>query len=298
MRFPIKPHDGFWPGQIRHLLGAHFRKDPRLLLRAGHLSDEDFSKAVSNFHLGGTFKTTRPGRHALSNEMIRKHGLPEDAVILDLGASDGITSLELMQTLNFRFKKYYVTDRFPTINSLCTGKRCFFFDPEGRCTLMADALFVYYPQLSPLTRFLFGRSISRAENIARKSPELLQSTMLTHPRLLQEKNNRPQQIVLQSHDILKSWQGEQPFLIKAANVLNPGYFSKKQIRQALQHILHALPEKGLFLLVENRIPQRTQSGKKIRQEAAALYQKENQTFQLLQKAGAPIELCPNRSGLG
>ncbi|HHJ50700.1 MAG TPA: hypothetical protein ENJ88_07365 [Phaeodactylibacter sp.] len=291
MKFPIKPNDAFWPGALRRLIGAHLRKDPRSLLQGHQLSGKAFSQAVSNLRLGGTFKTTRPGRHALSNELIRSQGLPEDAVILDLGASDGITSLELMQALNFSFKKYYVTDLFPEVHYLQRGQKVFFFEPRGRCTLIADRFFVYYPQFSRLARRLFRKELAEFEKLRQEGSLALKKVPLIHPALQKEQRQRPQQIHIQRHDLLQKWSEEQPFLIKAANVLNPGYFPPEKLQQALKLIFEALPEKGLFLLVENRIPRRRdESGRKVRREAAALYQKHNGNFQLLAKVGAETEL--------
>lgn len=289
MKFPIKPHDSFWPNWLRPLLGAHLRKDPRLLLQTEKLSEKDFSKAVSNFRLGGTFKTTRPGRHALSNELLRQQNLPPDTVILELGASDGITSLELMQSLDFRFKRYYVTDRFLTVTCLKKGKQCYFFNSQNECILIADTFFVYYPKLSPLTQKLYGKRIKEMENKIKKCPTLKTSTPLIHPRLKKEQDKRPDQIYIRSHDMLKPWTEEQPTLIKAANLLNPGYFSQKHIRLALKLIFDVLPENGLFLLVENRILKKDKNGKS-RQEAAALWQKQNQRFQLVEKVGPKLQL--------
>ncbi len=290
MKFPIKPNDAFWPGALRRLIGAHLRKDPRSLLQGHQLSDKAFSQAVSNLRLGGTFKTTRPGRHTLSNELIRTQKLPEDAVILDIGASDGITSLELMQAINFSFKKYYVTDLFPEVHYFQKEQTVFFFEPQGACTLIADRFFVYYPQLSRLARLLFRKELAELEKLRREHSLDLKKVPLIHPALQKEQRHRPQQIHIQRHDVLQKWDGEQPFLIKAANVLNPGYFPPEKLQQALKLILETLPEKGLFLLVENRIPRRDESGRKIRREAAALYQKQNGHFQLLAKAGAETEL--------
>ncbi len=290
MKFPIKPNDAFWPKGLRKWIGAHLRKDPRSLLQGHQLSDKAFSQAVSNLRLGGTFKTTRPGRHALSNELIRRQTLPKDAVILDLGASDGITSLELMQTLNFSFKKYFVTDLFPEVHYTSRGERVFFFEPEGACSLIADRFFVYYPQFSPLTRLLFRKELAAFEKLRKEGKLALQNLPLIHPALQKERQKRPRQIYIQRHDLLQKWQSEKPFLIKAANVLNPGYFPPEKLQRALRLILDTLPEKGLFLLVENRIPQRDSKGKKSRLEAAALYRKENGAFRLISKAGAETEL--------
>ena len=57
------------------------------------------------------FKSTGPKRHQLSNDIFLRHVKDiESAVIIDVGASDGSTSLDVIEMLDSNFSKYYVTD--------------------------------------------------------------------------------------------------------------------------------------------------------------------------------------------
>ena len=81
------------------------------------------------------------------------------------------------------------------------------------------------------------------------------------------------------HNIFDFWDGEQPNVVKVANVLNKIYFSDELIIKSLQNIFSVLSEGGLLLIAENR-----------KEEKAALYQKKGFKFELVSSTKARVEI--------
>src|SRR6185437_16017023 len=146
MRLPIKLNVAGWPRFCTRFSFAFH--DPRPLAgpQSSRLSPVNFSDAISTLQFGVTFKTTRPGRHQHSNRYISEVYRDSKPVVLDVGASDGSTSLDLIRALG-EFERYYVTD----LNLLT---RCgqdargivYFMDQKGKCALRASKRFLVYSE--------------------------------------------------------------------------------------------------------------------------------------------------------
>lgn len=275
MRLPIKLSDAFWPSWLHRFIGANLRKDPRILIRGNHQSQDPgaHSEAISCFKFGTTFKTTGFRRHRLSDELIAPY-FRKDLTVLDIGASDGITALNLMEKAAFNFRKYYVTDYNLEVSYLWSGRRCFFYSPEGDCILIGSPFFVSYPQESALVRRLYRRDLQKLQPQREKATTL----QLIHPRLA-ELARSGEQVHISRYNVFDPWPGEQPQLIKIANVLNFNYFNEETIRSAIVNLRNTLPEEGLLLVVENRP-----------EEQAALYRREEGTFKLLAQIGPGADI--------
>ncbi|MCB0619048.1 MAG: hypothetical protein KDC32_05180 [Saprospiraceae bacterium] len=274
MRLPVKLSDSFWPSWLYRFIGANLRKDPRILVSGKAGADPDArSKAISCFKFGTTFKTTGYRRHRLSDELVTPY-FREEMTVLDIGASDGITSLDLMEKVGFRFRRYFVSDYNLEVRYLWSGARCFFFSPEGACILIAGPLFVSYPGESGFVRRLHRRTLQRLQPQLAQAPSL----QLIHPRLA-DLARQDDRIRILRYNVFEPWKDEQPQLIKIANVLNFNYFSTAEIEGALKNLLQTLPDSGLLLIVENRPG-----------EQAALYRKNNGRFELLEKIGPGVDI--------
>ena len=134
MRLPLKLNKQFWPFFLTRFIPA--KQDPRILLsEQNHLDIKSFlrsfSDAISSFKFGTTFKTTSDKRHKRSDELLIRYFKETNTDLntlcfLDIGASDGITSYNLMEKLNFVFKSYYLTDYNLSVKYIQTGKYLFF----------------------------------------------------------------------------------------------------------------------------------------------------------------------------
>jgi len=89
MKLPIKLNKNFWPKAITTLLPSV--DDPRVLL-VGDIHGEKFTKAISVFKFGTTFKTTENLRYPTTIRELKSLEYAAPPIVLDIGASDGITS--------------------------------------------------------------------------------------------------------------------------------------------------------------------------------------------------------------
>ena len=244
MRKPIRMNRSFfskvWPGLQRGC------PDPRRLLDAG-ISDGEANEILIRMKIDGVFKTTWPDRFPQTTRQLAETGLPPSAVIVDVGASDGSTSLSVMRAL--RFGRYYVTDRHIVAYACTTGKGVFFCDENGAPFMFANRFFVVYNDTGEASRMqsrivgsLFaGFDMAKCRDV-RKVP-LVNRALL--PKLGDD-------IRLERYDIFQAWPHEKADLVIAANILNRDYFADSRLAEALRNLKAALKENGRLALIQNR----------------------------------------------
>ncbi len=246
MRLPIKLNKAGWPSPFADLFLAFH--DPRpLAYKPFAISAAQFSASVSSLQFGVTFKTTHPGRHAQSNRFLRETYRGSRPVILDVGASDGSTSLDLIQELGSNFAYYYVTDLNLSVRCGYDSKGVVYFvDQNGSCILPASE------------RLLVDSNIGRGKLPLRLIARTLlakcrnaggwRNLVLIQPALRRRAKCDPR-IIIQRYDIFAPWTGPPPDLVKVANLLNNDYFSDSQIKKALQVQCSILAPNGRLLLI-------------------------------------------------
>lgn len=246
MRLPIKLNKAGWPWLFADLsLAFH---DPRpLAYEPFALSAAQFSASVSSLQFGVTFKTTHPKRHAQSNRFLREAYRGSRPVILDVGASDGSTSFDLIQELDSNFMYYYVTDLNLSVRCGYDRKGVVYFaDQDGTCILRASERFLVYSNTS--RAMLPFRLIAKALLAKCRYVRRWRDLVLVQPDLLR-RAKYDRRITVRQYDMFAPWTGPPPDLIKVANLLNNQYFSDAQIRKALQMQCSNLAPDGLLLLI-------------------------------------------------
>lgn len=251
MRLPIKINEAFIPIFMRQMLKT--QKDPRVLLRDGITRSN--SHLLSVFKFGSTFKTTKANRHTLTDEYLKTRISSQDSVILDVGASDGTTSLELMNKVPFRL--FFVTDYNLHVYYKQAGSRVFFYDKMGRCILFANDMLVIYPEHFRFFRTIFPK---QSKVIGEEFNNL--ATFLLVNKELQDRAKQDDRIRIQSFNVFDEWVGEPLDLIKVANVLNRTYFSDNLIREAFRKMSIRLNENGFLVIIDNRAMERSTVWKK------------------------------------
>src|SRR4051794_23303356 len=98
MRLPIRPLSGRWPAPLQKALTRFFWRDPSVILDPA-VTPEDFRRAMSAIHVGDTIKITEGDRHPAADALLIDNIDLEGAVIVDIGASDGSTSVDLIRKL-------------------------------------------------------------------------------------------------------------------------------------------------------------------------------------------------------
>jgi hypothetical protein len=246
MKLPIKLNKAGWPSPFSDLFLAF--NDPRpLAYEPLSISADQFSAGVSSLQFGVIFKTTHPGRHAQSNRFLLETYRGSRPIILDVGASDGSTSLDLIRELGSNFAYYYVTDLNLSVRCGYDSKGVVYFvDQNGSCILRASERLLVYSNTSR-ARFPL-RLIARALLAKCRKACGWQDLVLIQPALRRLAKSDPR-IIIQRYDIFAPWTGPPPDLIKVANLLNDQYFSDSQLKKAVQAQCSNLAPNGRLLLI-------------------------------------------------
>ncbi len=250
MYFPIKANQDRLPTWLWKWLPS--RGDPRMLITADACSSS-FERYVTAVKIGSTWKSTSWGRQPLSNELIAEiTSVITRPVVLEVGASAGCTSLELLDRLGDGYGRYYVTDlSFHLKCAIRDGVTYFYLPPAGTCIMCATNWFVAYVDveralfpLGPLVRRLLSRApMVNARNVVDVS--------MLHPNLARRAKADPR-IVLEEYSVLDPWPHEAVDIVRVANVLNRAYFADDVIIRALRNVTLALKPGGRLILVDNR----------------------------------------------
>ena len=247
MKLPIKLNEAGWPSRFARLTFAFH--DPRPLASPGfsELSPLEFSRAISTLQFGVTFKTTRPGRQQHSNRYISELYSGLKPVILDVGASDGSTSLDLIESLKSDFERYFVTDL--NLSTRCGYDRAgvlYFLDHGGKCVLRASRRLLAYSEVGG-ARFPLPL-IARALIAGHRKVTDWREVLLVQPELVRLAARDPR-ISIVRYDLFTPWTGQAPDMIKVANLLNGKYFTDTQMEEALRIQCSNLAPNGRLLLV-------------------------------------------------
>jgi len=167
MRAPVRPIRGRWPGWVEQRFARFVRADPRDILDDS-IDPQVFRRAMSLLNVGDTIKITGANRHpdadALLVDFLSAHDRHE-ATIVDIGASDGSTSLELIRRLH-AFKSYVIADLYLTLDAVQVGQRTLFFQGDGTCVFIVGSRTMAWLAQSPVLARLFARVIRRARRQA------------------------------------------------------------------------------------------------------------------------------------
>jgi hypothetical protein len=245
MRAPVRPLSGRWPAALERRLGRFFWQDPSIVL-SGDASPDAFRAAMSAFYVGDTIKITGRNRHPAADDLLIENVDVRDAVIVDVGASDGSTSLDLIERLQ-GFRTFVIADLFLRADAVRTGRRTVIHDSGGRPVLVVGARVVAWPDQSAWVRRLYRRTLARAA--AAEAAERT-SLLLLNPAV-RARMARDTRVTYAVHDVFTTWPGPAPDIMKVANVLRRLYFDDDAIRRGLTAVLGSLAEGGHLLLVDN-----------------------------------------------
>lgn len=243
MRAPVRPIQARWPWALERRARRFFWADPAVLLDPG-TGPEDFRTAMSALHVGGTIKITGLNRHTRTDALLIENVDTTGATIVDIGASDGSTSVELVAKLP-AFGAYFIADLFFTLSAAKAYRHEVFYDQANQPILIAGPRLLAWPSLSATVRALYRPVLAKAAQLGHRRDVLL---LNPSARALIASDDR---VSYQVHDVFTRWDGPSPDVIKVANLLRRLYFSDEMICTALRVIHDSLPEGGHLLIVDN-----------------------------------------------
>ena len=237
---------------FENFLNLFFIEDLRKLISIEYKNQEEFSQLISLMRINKSWKSTGSLRHSEKDKIILNYLQGEKTVFLDIGVSDGITSFELIDNMNNKFKKYYVTDLFFNVGFLEHNKEIFFYLPHTKmCFMIVSNNFTFYRDIKSIIfplNWISGLKFLRCPQYDEnkiKNLNILNPLMLN----LRKKNKK---IKILEWDLFKDWNNERPDFIKLANVLNRVYFNNRQICNAINNLRNILKNRGYLILIENR----------------------------------------------
>jgi len=215
-----------------------------MLLDKG-VSSEDFTRAMAAIRVGGVYKTTERDRHPECDDLLLANVDVTSLNILDIGASDGSTSLDLISRLP-GFASYVVTDLYLSLTAVHVRSHLAFLLPSGECVLVSGRRCLAWPGLSKTVSFVYRPIVSAARRRRHGQEVLLVNPAL---RSLARSDSR---VSYRSHDVFTPWtEGRPPDVIKVANLLRRLYFSDEDILRALDVLRQSLPDGGHLLIVDD-----------------------------------------------
>ncbi len=197
------------------------------------------------FAVGETIKITGRDRHPGADGLLLDNVDVSNATIVDIGASDGSTSVDLIDRLA-GFKAYVIADLYLYVQARTLGNHTLFYERDGVCFMVVGRRVIGWPRRSRLVAALYGPLIARAERYGRKPQQVLLLNPCARARM--ESDSR---ISIAVHDVFEPWAGPHPDVIKVANLLRRDYFDEAMIRTALRALLASLSEGGHLLIVNN-----------------------------------------------
>jgi len=250
MRFPIKINQNRLPGWLHKYLPS--KDDPRKLLLPDSCVDS-FDRSITAIKIGDTWKSTQKRRHILSDRLIAEatSSLTRPS-FLEIGASAGTTSLELLDIIGDNYDRFYVTDLSFDLKCTKLGNVTYFHHPlTEQCIMRVTDQFLMYEDVEgavfPLG-WIAARMLARAPRIGSANATTVN---LLHPKLRQRAFVDPR-IVVKEYNVFEPWPSELADIVKVANVLNRLYFSDAEILKALANLKMAMKSDGKLLITDNR----------------------------------------------
>jgi hypothetical protein len=223
---------------------------------AGPQRADDFSLILHDLRMGGAWKRTNPGRLRRTEEMLCEYISPalRPLTFLDLGASDGITTVEAVRALRRAFGedvRALLADVNLSLLRYRRGPIVEYRAADGEPIMVrAGPLGVRLAKPRrgvPSGDNLLARLYLRMKQF-RRSMHLDVPISLVHPLARGEPG-----ITVTELDCLvfKECLKDRIAAIRASNVLNLGYFARPQLHRAIGHLHGYMREGGCLVVSRN-----------------------------------------------
>ena len=277
MRFPIKFNRAHLLSILKILPSQY---DPRKLLWENVILDQ-FESSISAIKADNTWKTTKKNRHVITDQLIKKLLYEyNNSIILEVGASSGIASLDLLNLISTNITRYYITDLSFTLQYRIIDDKTFFYHPiSKKCIMCVTNRWIFYND-SAFSIFPFDFII---RNIFTKAPPYDPASLaylsLVHPTISQIARE-DSRIIVKEFNIFEKWGLERVDILIVANLLNLAYFNEKLILQAICNFKSVLKIGGSLVIAENRKKEKVSIFKLTEQGTFALVENVNTGCQI------------------
>lgn len=208
-----------------------------------------FFRAITQLRMpNGIYKTTKANRFIdIDEELISILEENKTYLIHDVAASDGITSVELLQKLdksNIK-SKFIFSDKFAKIFWSPKWYGTVYKDQEG--TVLFLDFFGIQAYRNTSIKYIFSKILGYL--FPGNSPVLNSDTeiLLLNPKAREAISEGKLEFMY--YDIFESKQEKEKFdLIRCINILNLGVFSDELISKGLANLIPSLKEGGIFLI--------------------------------------------------
>jgi hypothetical protein len=253
------------------------------------LSDR-FSLILHDLRMGGAWKRTNRGRLKRTEEMLCAHipaELQQGVTFLDIGASDGVTTVEAVRALRRAFGgevRAFLADRDVWLLRYRRGPIVEYRAADGEPIMVRLGRFgLRLAQHRRLAQPESNRLARRYLKLIRfrKSMRLDARISLVNPVSCSEPGITTLELdCLVCNECLRG----RVSAIRASNVLNLGYFASPQICEAVGHLYSYLREGGCLVVSRND----DQPGGEV--ENGSVWQREGHRFRWLQDFGSGSEI--------
>jgi len=230
---------------------------PALICRTD-VEVSDFERAVSMINVDGVWKTTRKSRQQLTDGLILEYANTlGSASLLEIGASCGIASLELLEQVGTACSRFFLTDRYLAIPYKRVGAVTYLYHPgDKRCIMAIGPFWIAYEDCAgclPGLGALAGELLAKCP--ALNDPGGCGLASLVHPTV-RERACTDKRVSLLEHDMWRPWSFGEVDAVKIANVLNKAYFGAERLRAALRNVVACAKIGGRVFLADNRTEER------------------------------------------
>lgn len=241
-----------------------FYTNPELLqyLTNRYLADPNeeiarkFTSIVSTVRVGGTYKLTGWNRLDETNAMVARNCKEFDQVnLLDVGASDGIVTLQLVDQLSSELSVCVNATMFDLYTQITRcGPRWFC---EYRSESGSPILFRLGPLITKIDDHKSGNRIRTfGVNTYRRARVFFKGIFGTNSEnisLVSPKVHKSDRVAFTTHSVLDSnpnWHSKFN-VVRASNILNRSYFSDEQLQIAIGNLVDCLMPDGILVVSRN-----------------------------------------------
>jgi hypothetical protein len=281
---------------LNHLLVSDLDRLGEIATAARTASDsdlvqlsEEFTSIITHLRIGSFHKRTGSGRLGETERVLTHHlkAISGEIEILDVGASDGVTTRQLVEALEKALGsrcRAIAMDLYQTLVVFEGGGRKEYRTPDGMPVMVRNGRFALPLPASRDSRDFVRNWMARRYMADRSNVAAMHETgklRLVSPWVQRSQNIKTLERSILVEDL--SWLGRF-HAIRASNVLNPRFFTPEERGKIFGYCHGYLKEGGLLLISRNHI----EAGRET--ERGTLWRRTSEGFETIEQFGGGSEI--------